>query len=133
MLFIHLFWTCSVAQSQTVTRDRNLVKATKISYETFKTNGINGLIYGTVECYQDSNNPRFYCVYFDLASRRIDQLLATAKSSEVTDFFADEQFGGRVGPILLDANMTMQQANEFMTEMTPIINEQIQKHLMLEE
>lgn len=68
-------------------------------------------------------------VYFDIASRYIDNL-GTLMGFPHDEFFSDDQFGERVGPIFIRAEMDMQQANSYLSEITPIINKLVNDRIL---
>jgi len=85
-------------------------------------------------CYSNAKQNKFYCVYLDLASRYIDQIMVedAAKNGmnfPKTEFFDDELFGGRVGPVFEKANMDMNSSNEYLQNVTPIVNKMVDNSL----
>lgn len=109
---------------------RDLAKATDTAVATYEEQGMSGLIIKTQDCYKKNTKNLFYCVYLDLASRRIDQVFVEAMHFPPNDFFADEQFGSRVGPVFSGANMDMDTANQYLASVTPVINNLVEKKLL---
>jgi len=112
--------------------DKDIVKAVNASFATYRNTGMAGLGIEVDECYQKLKSNQFYCVYFDLASRRIDQLFVTGTNLPPNEFFADKQFGARIGPVFGKANMTMEQANANLFLLTSIVNDMVNKYIMEE-
>ena len=108
----------------------DLVQAAKTAVATYQESGMTGLVGKTKECYQKLSGKQFKCVYLDLASRRIDQIATVGTNFPPNIFFANEQFGSRIRPALLGrANMSQEQANEYLRTSTPIINQLVEKQL----
>jgi len=129
-LLISTLFSSAVAHPRTAADvERDLTKAAKTSVAIYRSNGMSGLIVKTEECYKNLDKHQFYCVYLDLASRHIDQDFLAGTNFPPTEFFADEQFGARVGPVFVKTNMDMQQANAYLAEITPIINKLVDDHL----
>ena len=110
-----------------VTKD--LVKAADTAVLAYKETGMSGLIIKTQECYEQNTKNLFYCVYIDLASRRIDQVFVESMNFPPNEFFSDEQFGSRVVPVLASANMNMDVSNKYLMIVTPEINSLVEKKL----
>jgi hypothetical protein len=106
--------------------EKDLKKAARSSVATYKKGGMSGLISATQGCYNKLDKNKFYCVYFDLASRHIDQIFIEGTNFPPNDFFADEQFGPRVAEVFTNANMNMTQCNDYLAKMTPIINKLVE-------
>ena len=109
---------------------RDLAKATDTAVAIYKTQGMAGLIIKTEDCYEKNTKNLFYCVYLDLASRRIDQVFVEAMRFPPNDFFTDEPFGSRVRPVFIGANMNMKTANQYLASITPVINNLVEKKLL---
>jgi len=54
---------------------KDLIKAARTAVTIYKKDGMAGLIEKTQSCYKNEKINEFYCVYFDLASRHIEQLM----------------------------------------------------------
>jgi hypothetical protein len=114
---------------------KDLKKAARSSVATYKKGGMSGLISVTQDCYKRVGKNKFYCVYLDLASRRIDQLMVEGAAMRgikfpKNEFFDDEEFGPRVAGVFNKANMSMDDANEYLAKVTPIINKLVEENLM---
>jgi hypothetical protein len=114
---------------------KDLIKAAKTAVKVYRNNGILGLIAKTQDCYDNAGKYEFYCVYLDLASRRIDKIIrATAAIEGInfpkTEFFDDELFGSRVAPVFIKANMDMERSNEYLRLLTPVINKLVEDNLL---
>lgn len=128
-IFIASLCIFSMAYARTqaeVIKDLN--KATDIAVATYKKQGMAGLIGKTQDCYEKVKNSP-YCVYFDVASRCIDQIMVEAMHFPPNEFFVDEPFLSRVGPVLIAANMDMNVANEYLSTITPVINNLVEKKI----
>jgi len=90
---------------------------------------MSGLIKATQDCYKQLDKYKFYCVYLDLASRHIDQIYIKGTNFPPNEFFDDAQFGPRVADVFEKANMDMNQSNEYLAKMTPIINKLVEDNL----
>jgi len=108
----------------------DLAQAAKTAVATYRESGMAGLVEETKECYEKTSGKQFKCVYVDLASRRIDQLSIVGTKFPPNVFFANEQFGSRMQSALLGrANMSQEQANEYLRGMTPVVNQLIEKEI----
>jgi hypothetical protein len=108
----------------------DLEKATGRAVATYKESGMSGLEVNVLDCYKNNKN-KYYCLYYDLASRRIDQLIAEEMHFPPNDFFADEKFGGRIGPILAKLNMgNIDTANQYLATTTPVVNKMVENRLL---
>lgn len=119
--------TASARSNAEVSRD--LAKATDAAIAAYKKGGMSGLITKTQDCYEKNTKNLFYCVYLDLASRRIDQVFVESMHFPPNEFFSDAQFGPRVEPVLASANMDMNTANQYLGLVTPAINSLVEKKL----
>jgi hypothetical protein len=129
-LLISTLSSSANAQSRTAADvEKDLRKAAKTSVATYRSNGMSGLIGKTRECYKNLDKYKFYCVYFDLASRRIDQIFVAGMNFPPTEYFDDDEFGARVGPVFIRANMDMKQANKYLEELTPVINKLVEDNM----
>ncbi len=113
---------------------KDLNKAAKTSVEIYNKSGMAGLIGETEKCYVNSKINKFYCVYFDLASRHIDQIMVEAAAKQgmtfpKTEFFDDELFGSRIGPVFANANMDMDKSNKYLQKMTPLVNKMVENYI----
>jgi hypothetical protein len=113
----------------------DLIKATKTAVAVYRNNGMLGLIGKTKDCYGNVKINKFYCVYLDLASRRIDQLMIAAAAREginiqKTEFFDDELFMSRVVPVFIKANMDREGSKEYLDLLTPIINKLVEDNML---
>lgn len=114
---------------------KELKKAARSSVAIYKSGGMSGLTDATQNCYSKLDKYKFYCVYLDIASRHIDQFMVEGAAQQgmrfpKNEFFDDEQFLQRVGGVFLKANMNMNQSNEYLDDMTPIINKLVEENLM---
>ncbi|MGL5036669.1 MAG: hypothetical protein ACRC6F_02865 [Aeromonas sp.] len=109
---------------------RDLTKATDLAVTIYREQGMAGLVSKTQECYQSNTQSPFYCVYLDLASRHIDQMFVQAMQVPPNAFFADKQFGSRLGPVFSGANMSMDTANQYLASTTPVINQLVDKKIL---
>ncbi len=89
-----------------------------------------GLIAQTSECYANNRQNRFYCLYLDLASRKIDQIFVDAMGWPATEFFSDAEFGPRIIPVLVEAGMDMDAANAYLRTVTPVINKLVLERIV---
>ncbi len=110
---------------------RDLVRAAKTAVRVYKQNGMAGLIGETNECYDKGKENGFYCVYLDLASRHIDQIMVAGAAHSgmtfpKTEFFDDELFGSRIVPVFRKANMNMDKSNQYLRTLTPAINKLVE-------
>lgn len=108
---------------------KDLALATGTAVATYKKEGMSGLIIKTKACYEKNTKNPFYCVYLDLASRHIDQVYVESMHIPSNEFFSDAQFGPRIGPVLANANMDMNTANQYLASVTPVINNLVEKNI----
>ncbi len=87
--------------------------------------GMAGLEIKIENCYKENTEKLFYCVYQDVASRSIAQIMAISMSLRPDHFFSDENFGSRIGPVLGVAGMDMHSANYCLSIITPVIYKMI--------
>src|SRR6266446_159668 len=93
----------------------------------YRESGMAGLTGKTQDCYDNVKKHGFYCVYLDLASRRIDQLMIAAAARQgmnfpKMEFFDDELFGSRTATVFRKANMDMETSNAYLRSLTPVID-----------
>jgi hypothetical protein len=130
LLIISTLSTNAIGQTRSVVElEKDLRKAAKACVEIKKQNGMVGLINKTEEYYKNQDRNKFYCVYFDIASRRIDQI-GVSMNFPSEEFFSDDQFGERVGMVFIKANMNMSQANQFLSAITPVINRLVDENIL---
>jgi uncharacterized OB-fold protein len=100
----------------------DLLKAAKATVTVYRSSGISGLIGEIQDCYKKSTN-KYYCIYLDVAAHSIDQSVVAANPRfPKTPYFADEQFGQRVGGVLVRAQITLEQANDYLATITSALN-----------
>lgn len=105
----------------------DLQRAAQKTASVYQSGGMVGLIEQVSECYASDKN-RYYCIYLDVAARGVDQAVAAANPKfPRSDFFANEPFGQRIGPILIDAGLTLEEANEYLATITPTINKLVKE------
>lgn len=123
---------CGAAQARTQQEIlKDLDKATDTAIETYKTVGMAGLSVYVQECYEKNMGNLYYCVYFDLASRHIDQFFVIAMNFPPNDFFTDEIFGSRVRAVLLvGKNMGEDDANKYIASVTPLVNAMVDQKIL---
>lgn len=107
--------------------EKDQIKATKTAVAIYKENGMSGLMSATDICYKNNEINKFYCLYFDLASRHIDQLMVEGAKLNgyefpTTEYFEDEAFGQRVGVVFLKEKWDMGKSNKYLHDLTPGIN-----------
>lgn len=132
---LSLFLSVGILQNSAHARtqeevERDLAKVADTAVAAYKEQGMLGLIIKTEECYERNIKKPLDCVYLDLASRRIDQVFVETMYFPPSEFFADEQFGPRIFPVLVSANMDMNTANQFLASITPVINNLVEKKLL---
>lgn len=104
-------------------------EAVNAVYKIYKKNGMSGLITYTTQCYEKTNNTEFRCVYIDLASRYIDQVMVEQLHFPPTEFYSDELFGPRIFAVFTNKNMNEDKSNEYLQAATPIVNKAVDKKL----
>jgi hypothetical protein len=109
---------------------RDLQKAADSAVGTYKTDGMTGLVAKTTECYATNAKNRFYCLYLDLASRKIDRMFVDSMGWPPTQFFGNEAFGPRVMPVFVEAGMDMHDANSYLRMVTPVIDDLVLKKIL---
>ncbi len=95
----------------------------------YKNEGMSGLINFTSQCYNQTKNNEFVCVYIDLASRYLDQMMVEQNKLPPTEFFGDELFGPRIFGVFVNKNMDEAKSNEYLRAATPTINKLVDKKL----
>jgi hypothetical protein len=80
------------------------------------------LVEGSKRCYENIDEFRFYCIYLDLAARHVSDLDGAGVRFAPETYFVDDQFLPRAGEIFLRSNMSMDQSNEYLGMITPLIN-----------
>ncbi len=100
----------------------DLMKAARVSVATYRATGMSGLIGKSKDCYKRLSKFKYYCVYLDLAARRIDQLGGAGTRFPPTEYFDDVQFGERTEEIFLRSSMNREQANEYLSDVAPVVN-----------
>lgn len=109
---------------------RDLDDATNLVVAKYRKEGMAGLITETKSCYErTSGSDRFYCVYIDIASRRVDQIVTESMQWPPNDFFYGEQMESRVGPVLSDAGIDTDTANRYLAMLSQTVNDLIGKKL----
>lgn len=107
----------------------DLKKAARVSVKVYRGDGMTGLIGNSMDCYKQLTKFKYYCLYLDIAARRIDELGGAGTQFPRTEYFDDEKFGPRVGELFIQSNMNQEQANEYFSVMTPIINKLVDEEL----
>ncbi|MDD2499855.1 MAG: hypothetical protein PHN92_03425 [Geobacter sp.] len=97
--------------------------------KVYKREGMSGLINFTSQCYKETKNNEFVCVYIDLASRYLDQMMADQSKFPPTEFFGDESFGPRIFGVFSNKNMDEAKSNEYLRAATPTINKLVDTKL----
>lgn len=110
----------------------DLKKAARVSVKVYRGDsgllgGMAGLIGNSMDCYKQLAKFKYYCLYLDIAARRIDELGGAGIQFPRAEYFDDEQFGARVGELFIQSNMNQEQANEYLSVMTPIINKLVEE------
>lgn len=106
---------------------KDMVDAVKSAIKIYKVDGMSGLAIESDSCYSNAKTTGFYCVYFDLASRHIDELvIASAAKNGMnypkSEFFDDPLFLPRIAIVFKKADMSMDESNGFLRSVTPFIN-----------
>jgi hypothetical protein len=68
-------------------------------------------------------------MYLDLAARRIDQQGGASTRFSPTEYFADQYFGDRAGEIFIRTNLSRGQANEYILNLTPVMNKLVEEEV----
>lgn len=100
----------------------SMVEATKEAVFAYKNGGVSGMISKTENCYENLDKLKFLCLYIDIASRHIDQTISASSQFPPSEYFADTQFGERIGKIFIKVNRSVDQKNEYLKIITPEIN-----------
>jgi hypothetical protein len=113
---------------------KDLIKAATITASVYRKDGMSGLIEKTQTCYNNTNEDGFYCLYFDLASRHIDQIAVEGAAQQgmkfpKTPFFDDDLFGARASLLFQKANMDMKTSNDYLQSLTPVINKLVEDNI----
>lgn len=109
----------------------DMVKAAKTAVNEYEQTGMAGLIDKTENCYKNVRLNQFYCVYIDLASRHIDQVMVEGSAKQgmafpKNEFFDDKLFGARIAKVFNKANMNMETSNDYLRSATPAINKLVE-------
>lgn len=108
-------------------------KAVKTAFEIKNMGGMIGLISEIKKCYNNNSN-QLYCVYLDIASRHIDNLvvMGAAQQGEIwpkTDFFEDKLFSSRIADVYMNQNMTKEaikaHTSEAFSNITKLVEDSI--------
>ncbi|MCR6663794.1 MAG: hypothetical protein NVV60_11800 [Luteimonas sp.] len=87
--------------------------AARQTHALYKSGGLIALQINSQDCHKYLED-KFFCIYLDTAAQQIDQSFASAAGFPLSPYFSGDQFLERVGPILFDAGMNMQDANDFL-------------------
>lgn len=123
-LYLILTVLC-VNHAHAVTPDEvvnNMQKAAATTVAKYKNGGIASLVQISEDCYKDLNKFRFYCIYLDLAARHVADRDGAGVRFTPEKYFVDEEFLSRTSEIFIRSNMNMDQSNEYLAMVTPIIN-----------
>lgn len=112
---------------------RDMAKAVDTAVATYQNEGMSGLANVTQECYEKSIKNLYYCVYLDVASRHIDQIFVESMNFPPHDYFSDAQFGPRILPVLVSADMDMNTANQYLASVTLIVDNMLEEKLSREQ
>jgi len=123
----HSSETQNSEQTTFVPHPQELQEASRIAVDIYQSTGMAGLTAEVGNCYKTDGQNKLNCIYLDLASRRIDQLFVESTGLPANEFFMDENFGSRIAPVLKNENMSMEQANYLLREITPSINKYVEQ------
>lgn len=134
LLFVTLFISGHAYARTEAEVQQDLIKAATTAVTVFKEDGMSGLIEKTQTCYDNANENGFYCFYFDLAARHIDQIAVAGAVQQgmkfpKTPFFDDDLFGSRAALLFQKANMDMKTSNDYLNSVTPVINKLVEDNL----
>lgn len=96
----------------------SLVKQAVYKHERWGSSGLQKV---SETCYFNEVN-KSRCLYFDLASRKIDSMVAQAFNQPLNQYFADEVFGSRLLNVFTVIGRDAEQANEFLRIASPQVN-----------
>lgn len=100
----------------------DLIKAVKVSVATYRANGVSGLIGKSKECHKQMSKYKFYCIYIDIAARRVERLGGAGLVFPSESYFQDANFAERAARIFMRSNMNPEQADEYLSSLTPVVN-----------
>jgi hypothetical protein len=112
---------------------KNLHAAATVTVQQYKQGGISALVEGSKQCYMDINKYRFYCIYLDLAARHVSERDGAGVRFPPEKYFVDDQFLLRAGEIFLRSSMNMDQSNQYLAMVTPLINKLVDQELAVKE
>ena len=79
-------------------------------------------------CYETEPS-KFYCIYLDLAARRLALGFAETLHIPPDEFFADDKLGSRIAPVLREANMDLNAMNRYLAMLNPGIDALVEERL----
>ncbi|AKH36661.1 MULTISPECIES: hypothetical protein [Nitrosomonas] len=124
MLFIVISSVMSSVYAQSYQDvKRAMTKASQVAVAGFRESRVSGMIEKIAECYAQLSKKMFYCSYIDIASRYIELTVSQVMGYSPSQFFTDDSFSDRMSEIFERANMDIDQANEYLSLISPEINE----------
>lgn len=112
----------------------DIVNSVEKAVDIYAKDGISGLIKEIELCY-DGNSKRinFDCVYLDIASRHINQIVFDAMAEkgillQKTAFFEDKSFFSRIAMIFKTENIDISKNSRYINSLIPIINKLVENH-----
>jgi hypothetical protein len=112
LIFLPLVVSAQERRAQNVIAE--LQAAANSTVSAYKQGGMTGLIVQSKACYEQTDKPRFQCIYLDFAARRLGEIAGEGKRFPLTEYFTDLEFMPRAAEILIAANMEKDQANRYL-------------------
>ncbi len=110
--------------------EQDIISEVKRAVNLHEELGMDGLQKGSERCYTlETNQNR--CLYFDLAARKIDLMVAQTFNSPLNMYFDDTTFGGRLIDVYSKSGKSVEQANEFLRLASPQVNSYVVQKVKL--
>ncbi len=96
----------------------------------YRKNGMFGLVSKSDDCYNNIKINKYRCLYFDIASIRIEQISGGGSKFPQTEYFTEEQFLSRAIVIFIKSGFTMELANEYLLNAKNIIDRMVDEAII---
>lgn len=110
--------------------DLEVISVVKQAVNQHEQKGMDGLQQASEQCYTSEAN-QHKCLYYDLAARKIDLMVAQTFNSNLNTYFDDATFGWRLIDVYTKSGLDANQANEFLRSAAPQVNNYVVQKVKL--
>lgn len=106
---------------------QEISKATKTALQTYKANGVSGLISDSADCWEKGARP--YCLYVDMAGDMVDAIMADGIRAPENPYFDPQTITQRATPLFQRMNLAAPQTNEYLQAVSTAVGDSMRKQL----